>query len=926
MVRSIATQLFLLLAIGVAAGPVEEAARLQGFRSSILRDFGNLALTNEEVLDRISGHVNRVLGVAPEHKNFWSDLIAKKTTYQPASAPQDDFNAKIMQETEKGLLKVVETVQKMKGQGADLSAEAKKLYLELATQIDASCRTQFVSQLYADVAYALENLQEKVYLKINKSYLQAVVDAFFDSFNELMEQQELGVVIEEEFADSIVGVIDQNSKEMNAMVVQVGEVLDLIANGARQLRMEALYMFSYIQIFSLETATFMPKVRLARLHLIMELLVLFGVSRDSLDQVEKFTEALFRHRKDILRGKEVADAQFAPLYLAVVNSFLSILKQQVGSKTAYEVTQRFLGMSQETKLGHFQPFLQAHLKTHGFPVLKETYAFQNDRDLIYTAAILTTLSFKDVSAEWWDSLFSLRAVEKVLAVDANTINALGYITIQFHSNIVPHTDDSAAYLDSFFDAILTFLELYGKQIFPEDYFSAFNSFLDLFAPLREHIGQFYFFMKLQNIYVSPSSTLFPVSFLALPSDPVQVLELKKLSDAPAFRTVSAIAWNTYVKLTGLNKKKNKEAAEHFLHFLGKQDFPSQVFPHADFGFDVVAEERNLRPTNKPVSVVIEQRADLVVRQTPMQTPHKISVDSGAEKVSSPVSDIDEDDFPELPKLARTKDQEYYVPSDLMAEIKAKEAHPDVNEEEEAPESPKLTRTKDQEYYVSSDLMAEIKAKEAEPVVPAIEDDEDEFPELPKLTRTKEREYFVPADFQDGHHDVNEDIDSEDEAPRTPVLRRQNAQIFSASPMRTPSMEDIPSVPQEDLTIPNEDLEKMVQEQIKEAKLREEVAEYVNKLMEDVLKSQEDSPKHNEPAEVEEEESKPVSEDKEESLTEVHTLSGELSPLEEKLLEQPNLEDILKELSEITDEFGTVTNFALVKLVPKESSCFTTLFA
>jgi len=909
----------LLLAIGVAAGPVEEAARLQGFRSSILRDFGNLALTNEEVLEGISGQVNRVLGVAPENKSFWSDLIAKKTTYKPSTVPQQDFNAMIVKETEDGLQSVADTLNGMKGQEVDFNAEAQRLYLELAAKIDASCRTQFMSQLYADVAYALANVQEKVYLNIDKSYLQTVVDAFYDSFNELMQDAELDITIDETFADSIAAVLDQNSKEMNAMVVQVGEVLNLIANGARQLRMEALYMFSYIQIYSLETATFMPEVRLARLHLLMELMVLFGVNSDSLDQVEKFTETLFKHRKDILRGKEAEDEKFSSLYLAVVKSFLTILKQQVGSKTAYEVTQRFLGMSQETKQSHFLPFLQAHLKTHEFPVLKEKYQYQNDRDLIKTAAILTTLSFKDVSAEWFDSLFALRAIEKVLAVDSNTLNVLGYITIQFHSNITPYTEDTAAFLNAFFEAVLTFLELYGKQVYPEDYFSAFDSFLDLFAPTEESFGHFYFFMKLQNIYASPSSGSFRVDFLALPDNKEQTMELKKLTDLPAFKTVSAIAWNTYVKLTQLNKKKNKDNAEHFLHFLGKERFDSKVFPHADFGFDTVSEERNLRPSNKPVAVVIQQRDDVVSRQTPRPTPHKIEVDSGA------IAEDEKFEMPELPELIRTKEKEYTVPADLLEEINRKEekpVEPAVEEEidEKLFELPKLVRTKEPMYRIPHGLLEEIRAnfgkKVEEKDTPAVDVKEEEIVEPTPI------EIVEPTPV-----DVPEEIEL-----RSPLKKKRSGDIEDAnsepaSPMRTPSIENIPEVPKEDLTIPNEDLEKLVQEQIREAQLRQEVSEYVNKLMEDVLKSFEEPLKPEQPVDLkEEEEPVPAPKDNEESLAEVHPVSGDLSPLEETLLRQPNLEDILKELSEITDEFGTVTNFALVKLVPKESDCFQTLFA
>lgn len=908
MVRNIATQLFLLLAIGVAAGPVEEAARLQGFRSSILRDFGNLALTNEEVLDRLSGHVNRVLGVAPEHKNFWSDLIAKKTTYKPTTAPIEDFNAKIVHDTATELKDLAQNIRDMKGKGADLTAEAKKAYQELATKIDASCRTQFTSQLYADVAYALENLKEKVYLNIDRSYLQTVVDAFYDSFNELMQDDELGITIDEQFADSIAEALNENSKEMNGLSVQVGEVLSLIANGAREIRMEALYMFSYIQIFSLETATFVPEVRLSRLHLLMELLVLFGVKGDALDQVEKFTETLFRHRKDILRGKEVADAQFAPLYLGVVKNFLAILKQQVGAKTAYELIQRFLGMSQETKQSHFEHFLEGHLKTHGFPVLKERYDFQNDRDLIKTAAILTTLPFKDVSPEWFDSLFSLRALEKVLAVDPNTVNTLGYITIQFHPNITPLTPESAAFLDAFFEAILTFLELYGKQVYPEDYFAAFDSFLDLFATQQDSIAQFYFFMKLQNVYASPSSASFPVSFLALPDNKEAVLALKKQADHPTFRTISAMAWNTYVKLTGLNKKSKKEAAEHFFNFLGKKDFDSKVFPHADFRFDVVSEERNLRPSNKPVAVVIQQRDDVVIRQTPRPTPHKIEVDNGAQlKKDSPV-EMAEDELvnPPEPKLIRTKEMEYHVPKGLLeeveAELKNRKTHEDtqvidIDEDANLPD-PQLVRTQEPHYKVPAGLI-------------------DELSKTPKdvteLHRQEEQVF-------DGLTDLPEDLDKiNPDNLVEPLLVRQNAH-YQASPLRTPSRNDIPSVPQEDLTIPNEDLEKMAQEQAKEAMLRQEVADYVNKLFEDVISRMEVAPQPEDAEDVE------APKDKEEVQTEVHTISGQLSPMEETLLQQPNLEEILKELSEITDEFGTVTSFALVKIVPKESRCFETLFA
>lgn len=126
-----------------------------------------------------------------------------------------------------------------------------------------------------------------------------------------------------------------------------------------------------------------------------------------------------------------------------------------------------------------------------------------------------------------------------------------------------------------------------------------------------------------------------------------------------------------------------------------------------------------------------------------------------------------------------------------------------------------------------------------------------------------------------------------------------------------SPQELPSIQRQPSLIPNKELETLVQQQIEQKEAEEKVESQITQILE---------PKNP----VTEADSKTAQQQEPEA--DLNELQGDLTDTEKKVLLQKNLKEVLGQLSEITDADGNTTKFVYVKLIPKKSDCYHTLFS
>lgn len=805
MSYAIKASLFLILGALVMSTPEADMELYKSYRSPILDPLGDLQLSEAEALQKISANINSVMGLPnnSEHKDFWIDLISKKSKYQAPASADEDMKKPIIDQINlesKALFRKVDELKNdasIKGEEALLKAQSEATvhgFKSICRKAADNLAQSLLVDLKQQFAFNIHNSVEDPKLEKKKTVATDLVHAVIDEIKVFIEK--LNVDIEESLPEELQSIIYASLSEVDPILHQMAQILNLITNGSYMLQIEALNMFAAIQHFTEVPAA----TRISRMFLISRLLVLFGHLNQTWGNVERLIITIIKYRKSVLRGETPEDAAFAKIYAKVARDLVVIINQQAGTELSFDLAKRLIIVSQEVKQSQAVPFLLAHTKSTNWPLIPRSDLPKNSRYYLKTISIISALTFKDIDNKWWDSV--LFETDHLLEVDAGVTNVLAYGTLQLSESITP-LKDHEEFLSTHFNALLEFLEVNGEYVTSENYFKHFSTFIDLVYEKSELAKKYYFLMKVQNIYASPTTSSYPINFLPYAPSEKEAKELGEFATAQKFDNLRKLIWNAYVTRTKDNTGKAQRAFKHFLEFSGKTQVPFETFNHANFQFTVDDSVRQKRPASsfKEVTIkVSEAQASFSLKQPSPKdkSPNKISIDAGSNEEKQLVDDLANN--------------------------------------------------------------------------------------IPALTR----------------HDAN------------PVI----AQV----------------------TIPNEPLEKLVQDQIKETKEQEKIEEQITKLLidpevkkpeetvseikENVSEAKDETVVTESPVQKKDE---PIEQKKEEPVV-INEIAGALTPKEKKLLEQKNLRELLGQVNELIDEDGNSTKLVYVKMIPRESQCYNSIFA
>lgn len=635
---AIKASLFLILGALVAATPAEDMKAYQAYRGPLMESLGDLSLSDEEALKKISDFVNSALDLPQneQNKNFWIDLISGKAKY---AVPEFDAN---FQETLSNKVKaqsktLFQKVQALGSQGqyqkdeAALqqaqSEETTKGFKALAAEISQDLAKALLNDIKSQFAFSVNNKNSESHLESKTKTATDLVHLFIDEINNFIEQ--LNVDVSEDLPEEIQALVYNDVRAQDPKFHKISQVLTLITNGAYLIKIEAMYMFASIQHFSEVAAA----KRVSRMALINRLLVLFGHLCQTWGDAEDFIVSIINYRKGVIRGDIPEDKAFTGIYNQVARDLIVIINQQAGIELSFDLGRRLLILCQELKQTHVIPFLLHQVKSNNLPHLPAEGAPAHSRHYLKIVSFITSLTFKDIPNAWWEEV--MIGFDNLLQIDSGVLNMLSYVTLQLSEPITALANHEE-FLGIHFNALLEFLEVNGEYLIPETYFQHFSKFLDLIVEKSELAKKYYFLLKLQNIYAAPTTAAFPIDFNVYAADENAAKELGKFATESGYETLSKITWNAFVRKTKNNKGSALRAFAHFKEFSGQKAVDFMLFNHANFQFTVDSSVKQKRPSSSFKDVVIkisDSQANLSLKKVNKdKSPNKITIDAGETEI------------------------------------------------------------------------------------------------------------------------------------------------------------------------------------------------------------------------------------------------------------------------------------------------------
>lgn len=916
MARAIATSLFMILAVGVLATPAEEMERYQGYRSPLLESLGNLKISDEEALRGVSSKINSVLGVADNeaNKELWVELIAKKRQIpEPTESAEsiktantEAFNAEIKQLYEKltaikesGLGKEEKKEKLLKEATEGLTAAANNAISGLKKLVAAEYRSQF-RKLYA-------NIGQNGKLELQTTSTSDFAVELVEKMNEIITNYK--VALTEEFSDSLQSNLFEQMKGSHQMSHQLTQVFSLLTRGAYMLRIETAFMFQAIQHYNqIDEAH-----RLSRFNLLAKLLVLFGQIHNKFDEIGDITEQIYAYRKGIVRRTVEEDKAFSSLFGLVARDYLVILQTQIGFEVSHALGRRLLVVAQELDQAHFAPFLLKHINEQGgLPTISSGALAQNAKELLEVIACITALPISELSGNWWSGI--AHKFDVLLKVNPNVINVAGYSSLMFTGSVVLDGNHHDAF-SVFYNLVLEFLESNGAKMSPENYNRYLDQYINLAADRSKLVQSYYLVFKVHNIYHYENKEEFEVKFNDFASEEGAKAMGKWLVDND-YKKIKVLLWNAYAKWTGDKKKSSNESFKFVAAYVG-QSVNSKFFDHYKLEFTVEEGSKQARMSHvSSISITFaekESRGKLkstlpvqdnsanhspiknldiikevspkkveepVKEKTPTKekTPNKIIIDAGEpteNKIETPIINN------AIPDPAQVEDDHYRCSS-----------HGSPAKEDDLPEDLNAPNNFGLDNKDSFDS------------------DNFELPELVRKNAVNVKDLESPKLTKDPSFVLDNELS-------TPKLVRNDAfvddDLGPLKLVRTDSLSHYPG----------EELSKLANEEIAKVAAKEYVNELFDKILNQIEFTGPSTPekKEEQPAEVKQ----PAVEEKEEPV-DINSLTGDLTAEEKQILSQPNLAELLSHLNEFTDEEGNETKILYVKLIPKQSDCYNTLFA
>jgi predicted transcriptional regulator len=860
MVKTVATQLFLICAVAAALNLEGIISAYKPFRSNVLSPLADLALTDKEALDKISTRINQLLGVPLDQKDFWTKIVAKETTYDAPEVSSEDIKA-VLEKAFEVLQDLTPQLRKEKqsltgdatSQKAALSAAAKATLTAKAGELKSLLHEFIKARFRSDFRNLLKYPTPDMKLVGDTAGLSSLRALLNQAAETAYNQQDLDFDLDPSFVKGLGDEIRDSLAALEKFAFELTELLLFFTYGAEKMRTEAEHMFFAIQYHTAVS----DERRLSRMDVILKMLVYFGKSGNQSSKINSIFELFRGYYKSSINfsylGEDVDSAvfdnpDFQPLFRVVVRNFLTFVNDQASPREAYAFAVKLLASHQTVSMNHLRPYLEELKKTADFPVIPAEKSEASKAQYLKIISYLIVLNYDEVNQDWWRG--ALAIVDNLLTVDATTLKVLAFLSIEMDFNITPYTVDTAKFLDAHFEAIIAFLAAEGSKIVEfKNSYPDFDKFLDTYAATNKAAKPFYLRSKIQNIFASNDKLPFETKFenfaseeefkilnVHPPKPDPKNLENPVLGPLPTHPKLSITAWNAWakeeankVKLSETNKDpvlykskatlKAQREGKHLQRLMNGSSIDTILFPHLKVGITEKAVEQATVETpiahTFAVSFNVNDAATTLNLKEKAPTENKITSDSGISKEESPVENkLNEQELEQLAsKLSR---QNSIIPNPALEEMI------EVQIEE--------TRKSD-----------EIQRQITQVLEDAQEEADKEAEKEPEEISSGEKK--EPETFEHHNVDVNEEVDT---IGPLPELKRHQGAIYG-------------NIESEEKALVN--------------------------------------PIHN-----------------------------FLTPKERALLEQPNLEEALNELNELVDEDGQVTTFVMVKLIPKKSDCFESLFA
>lgn len=577
--------------------------------------------------------------------------------------------------------------------------------------------------------------------------------------------------------------------------------------------------------------------------------------------------------------------------------------------------------------------------------------------LIGKIIFLTIFGAKEQLPEWWGSV--LPTIHELMTVELPSLEALTFLNIEVWSTIIPFTPESQEFLASHLEVMLNFLASEGPSITdPRDAYLHFDRHLDSVYDAQPVFQRFWGRSKILNIYVSDAKRNFMTTF----AKPVSEEDLKALTnpvapknapkdankDAPKspFRPLIVSIYAAYDKEENLLEEESQKRGDNPIYkslasvLAGKskrvlkrifngQPIDSSFFKHVEI------TKADVPINNAPASlrsVKVATRSTNFAFKMPeiaskaIGSENKITLDNGSDEPvpedkkdqgnneeSEPVKPIDPEQQQELNELeARLVEQVTKNPSEIM----------DALVEEQSKEAA-------EKQEIRSSIIKTLNEAEAQEAK-GQENSEDPIFDPEEVKKADEDNIFDPQQVKEAELEKQESLHDVDES--SPVEEEKPHQEDPVAEVTNETREGLVDIDEEDLL---KNMPKLVRgNEVYEEPVEDESDKLIDLTSIKKLESIAEPEKKSEEQPVEEPELFiPLPELKRtdqmprpQSSTQIHPANNYLTPKELALLQMDNLEGVLKELNELVDEDGNVTTFVMVKLIPKTSDCFQSLFA
>lgn len=658
------TSLFFLIGLAAAFNPLKDMQDLAEFRSPLLASLGDLSLSDEDALNQISNRINEVLEIPNDdkHKNFWIDLISRKESFKVSEAPSESISETLKQKLSDEVDQLKAAAQKIKDDAGDndVDEEVTKAVLagirDIAAKVSADMSKLILADARQQFADLVDSTSADKELKIKKHVANDLAELMIEKMNEFIEEFEAD--IDEDFSNEIQAVLFDAVKLTNPVSHNLAQVLLLVSNGAYMLRIESRYMFAAIQHYTEVPA----KDRLSRMLIIARLLVLFGHLNNKLDEVNDLSNLVFAYRQAVVKGDEQEDANFAPLYRALVRDYITILGQQISTETSYQLGKRLLTTAQEITQTHMVGYIKNRIARNSLPHLSLADLPLNSKDYLEVVNAITTLDFKDVTTSWWNE--ALLGFDKLLAIPPQVLNTLGYASLLLSESFLP-LDKHEEFFDTLYAQLLEFLQNNGAQLSPETFGVYFDQYINEVAKRNPLAQKHYLALKTQNIFFITSAPTYSVVFNPYVATIEEAKALGRSLSKDDFKKTIALMFNAYV--AGFDKKESASPVNTFVfmkEFSGAS-VPIERFSHATLNFRVKESAKQKRNVDQYATVQLkfsdgQNDASLIKKE---KTPNKIIIDAGEDQIE----DL------KTPKLVRTDGPEHRVIPTQVAQVEQVQA-------------------------------------------------------------------------------------------------------------------------------------------------------------------------------------------------------------------------------------------------------------